>query len=178
MPAARGNALTNHPDMNVEPFKNPKEANGRCACGLIRFAVMLERRVGVCRCEVCRRTSGLPFQGWVNARRDSLRVYGLPAQWRSSEHASRQFCAACGSSLFLFEDSQTPLVEVALTAIDDQKLIDRIEQTFVHSAEPRRFGRVKAGPAGFGEQSTGAPQDSRHRGKAPDLACEILSLRA
>jgi hypothetical protein len=163
--------------MNIQSSRSPTQVNGQCACGLIKFSVLVEHRVAQCRCEICRRTSGSTFQRWVNARRDSLRVYGLPAQWRSSERASRQFCAACGSSLFLFDDGKLPQVEVAVSSIDDQKLIDRIDETFARTSATNMSNRPDGMRTTVRHRTLGATRDLSRRSDLAELTCEMQNSR-
>ena len=99
------------------------KTSGACACMAVRFQVLLESSVALCHCELCRRTSGGPLQGWVNGVRASLTHSGKTTTWRSSSHATRHFCGRCGSSLFLFEDEAVDMVEVAVGALEDQAAI-------------------------------------------------------
>jgi hypothetical protein len=78
---------------------------GRCLCGAVRYAIEGPmREVLVCHCGECRRWHGGPG-AYTAVPRDALAVTGeRDLRWvRSPEsvtHASRAFCARCGSSLF------------------------------------------------------------------------------
>src|ERR1700761_1245587 len=91
--------------------------DGCCACAKVRYTCAVETDVVLCSCDICRRSSGSAFQAWVNGRRASLVVHGDTAQWASTPHAVRHFCAACGSSLFLFERDEPEVVEIAAGSV-------------------------------------------------------------
>ncbi len=79
---------------------------GGCLCGAIRFTVEGERsRVTYCHCSQCRRQTGHHY-ATVNVRIECLHVADSEAVawYRSSEHAMRGFCPACGSALFWKSD--------------------------------------------------------------------------
>ena len=49
---------------------------------------------------MCRKASGAAFVTWLGVAHDKFRyTQGIPASHRSSDIASRCFCAACGSQL-------------------------------------------------------------------------------
>ena len=79
-----------------------KNVRGGCLCGAVRYVVHGPLRpVIACHCRQCRRSSG-HFAAATAARPEQLRLEGEDAiRWyRSSELASRGFCATCGSNLF------------------------------------------------------------------------------
>lgn len=68
---------------------------------------------------MCRRSVGAPAVPWATFRRDALVIDGTPTWFRSSEHARRGFCGACGTSLF-FETAHEPHeIAVAVAALHD-----------------------------------------------------------
>lgn len=92
---------------------------GQCACGKVAYRCEVESQVALCACDLCRRNSGSAFQAWVNGRRPSLCVTGETVPWSSSDHATRHFCPACGSTLFLFERDEPDIVEIAAGTLDE-----------------------------------------------------------
>ena len=75
--------------------------SGGCLCGSVRFEVT-ERptKVPYCHCKMCQRWSGSVLASWADFGRDGFRcTKGAIKYFRSSEHAERGFCEACGSSL-------------------------------------------------------------------------------
>ena len=53
---------------------------------------------------MCRRATGAAFATLVWVKHDAVAWRGLPANFRSSPIATRGFCQACGTSLFLEYD--------------------------------------------------------------------------
>ncbi|AHE56962.1 hypothetical protein NX02_26865 [Sphingomonas sanxanigenens DSM 19645 = NX02] len=55
----------------------------------------------ICHCRMCQKAVGGPFAALVAAPRDALVwTRGVPAEFMSSDHVARGFCAACGTPLF------------------------------------------------------------------------------
>ena len=97
---------------------------GGCLCGAVRYESDAEPYgAAVCHCTVCRRAHGAPMVGWFSLREDDLRLTGELGEVRSSGHAVRRFCRACGTQL-LFDDSRCPgEIDVAAATLDDPSLI-------------------------------------------------------
>jgi hypothetical protein len=80
---------------------NSPRYTGGCQCGAVRFRV--EGALGdasICHCRMCQKASGnfyLPLVSTRGARLNWTR--GEPKRFASSNHASRGFCAACGTPL-------------------------------------------------------------------------------
>jgi hypothetical protein len=56
--------------------------------------------------------------GWFSVKLADFRLSGELREYRSSDHAVRRFCAACGTHL-VFDDSRYPdEVDVAATTLD------------------------------------------------------------
>ena len=93
---------------------------GSCLCNAVRFTVAgPPSTVCVCHCALCRRAVGSPGVPWATFTRAALAVEGAPTWYRSSEHARRGFCGACGTSLF-FESSHEPdAIDVAVATLAD-----------------------------------------------------------
>ena len=91
---------------------------GQCACGRVTYRCDIESEVALCSCGLCRRSSGAAYQGWVNGVRSSLNIGGMTKSWASTDHATRHFCAACGSTLFLYERDELEIVEIAAGTVD------------------------------------------------------------
>ena len=68
----------------------------------------------------------------MNGDRAALHVNGTLASWASTEHAVRQFCVNCGSTLFLFERDEPDVVEIATGTIDEPRgiLSTRISRAY------------------------------------------------
>jgi hypothetical protein len=93
---------------------------GGCLCGAIRYvAEGSPVKVNVCYCTQCQRQSGSPLPAFATYTATQLGVQqGSPATYRSSENATREFCAQCGSTLFWREDGSAEL-DVFLGTFDD-----------------------------------------------------------
>ena len=98
----------------------PSSSTGSCFCNAVRFtAAGPPSTVSVCHCAMCRRCVGSPGVSWATFRRDALTIEGSPVWFRSSDHARRGFCGACGTSLF-FETSREPHeIDVTVPALHD-----------------------------------------------------------
>jgi hypothetical protein len=82
---------------------------GRCLCNAVRYRVSGPlRAVVACHCKQCRRSSGHHVAATA-VRRDDIAVEGDVTWYKSSSHAQRGFCRACGSNLFWSGSDQTLL---------------------------------------------------------------------
>ena len=96
-------------------------ANGGCHCGAIRYSVDGEpKHASVCHCVDCRRTTGALTTGWIGFPSEGFTVEGETRVYNSSEGVDRHFCAACGTSLFYFNEAMLPgLVDILTATLDD-----------------------------------------------------------
>lgn len=92
---------------------------GRCECGSVAFEITAPLAPpSACHCSQCRRLSGHYWSGTSVKHPDlSLTADQTLTWYRSSDHAERGFCNACGSSLFYrpIDDDHT---SVAMGALD------------------------------------------------------------
>jgi hypothetical protein len=74
---------------------------GGCQCGALRYAIYEKpTRVGICHCRMCQKAVGGPFGVYAVVRLGDFRwTRGQPASWASSNCATRDFCARCGTPL-------------------------------------------------------------------------------
>lgn len=126
-------------------------STGGCFCGVVRYVITTAPlRVAVCHCSMCRRSVGAPAVPWATFPRAGLQIIeGIPAWCRSSEHARRGFCPACGASLF-FETTRAPdEVDVTVATLDDAASVapthhiwvpDRLPWTHIDDGLPRYRG--------------------------------------
>lgn len=93
---------------------------GQCHCGAIRYSAEGEPVYNaLCHCSDCRRWSGAPMAGWIAFPDDQVTVTGAPVLYNSSEHGSREFCGACGTSLFYRNAQMLPgLVDIPSGTLD------------------------------------------------------------
>jgi hypothetical protein len=103
---------------------------GSCHCGAVRFSVTAPEPYPYlrCYCSICRKTAG--GGGYainLGARAETLRVQGrdhisiyrahLPGQSEPSP-GERNFCAHCGSALWVFDPRWPELVHPFASSID------------------------------------------------------------
>jgi hypothetical protein len=103
---------------------------GGCFCGAIRYTVTgTPFNATNCHCSVCRRTTGAPFVSWFSVRPEEFRVeQGEPAQFASSAHGRRSFCARCGTQLaFRFNDRNE--IDVTTASLDDPEQVPPADNT-------------------------------------------------
>jgi hypothetical protein len=97
---------------------NRPQYSGGCQCGAVRFRV--DGSLGdasVCHCRMCQKASGNFYLPLVSVREANLTwTRGEPKRFRSSNHASRGFCAECGTPL-TYEAPDG--VALAIGAFDD-----------------------------------------------------------
>jgi hypothetical protein len=89
-----------------------KQSSGGCLCGAVRFAVVGEpRRVGICHCQDCRRTSGTAFSFFGVWNRASYEGRGELATFNG-----RSFCPKCGSRVVHLREDEA---EIMLGSLDE-----------------------------------------------------------
>ncbi len=84
------------------------QIKGGCLCGAVRYAAAVsgERVVDYCHCRQCRQSSGAPVLAWAQLPPADFRLtQGQAKPYRSSAHATRWFCADCGSPLYMTDDA-------------------------------------------------------------------------
>lgn len=99
---------------------------GGCHCGAVRYEVAGEPlSTGICHCVDCRRVAGAPMVAWAIFRRSAVQVVqGMLKTYVSSPGAERQFCDACGSSLFYRNVAATPdQIDVQTATLDDPEAL-------------------------------------------------------
>ena len=98
---------------------------GGCQCGAVRFAVYADKpvKIGICHCRMCQKAVGGPFISLALYRHpDFAWTKGEPAAFRSSNIASREFCAACGTPLSYHADDGE-FMEITTGSFDRPDLV-------------------------------------------------------
>jgi hypothetical protein len=100
-----------------------RERTGRCLCGAVRVRISGARTdFGICHCKMCQRWTGAMFAG-LTVRPEEIAIEGLEQvrEYRSSEHATRSFCATCGSALWFsdWRDGTRRNYEIPVGLLDD-----------------------------------------------------------
>ncbi|SHH68019.1 GFA family protein [Massilia sp. CF038] len=111
---------------------------GGCYCGAIRYEVTgVVTSQSLCHCVQCRRTTGAPCVAWFTAPRERFQlVAGTPASFRSSDHASRGFCAACGTQLTFADDNFPGEIDLTTCSLDNPALVPPGRHIYTHSQLP------------------------------------------
>lgn len=104
---------------------------GACFCGAVRYAVTGPvYHVTICHCPTCRRVSGAASVAWFSAAVADITWSGVPpAIMRSSEHVSRGFCAACGTSLSYQADDSLHELDITVCSLDDPAALTPLDHT-------------------------------------------------
>ena len=108
---------------------------GHCCCGLVRYEVEgVPDHSSCCHCSICRRASAAPFVGWFTVPPAAFRlVSGQLASFKSSEHATRTFCARCGTPI-TFQSTHYPNeIDITTGSLDDPEQIRPDAHTYVAS---------------------------------------------
>lgn len=94
---------------------------GRCQCGSVQYEAEGEPVYSaICHCRDCRRSAGSPMVGWALFAEDKVKVTGEPKLYRSSQDATRHFCANCGTGLFYRNPTSFPgMVDIQTSTLDD-----------------------------------------------------------
>ena len=77
---------------------------GKCLCGAVSWqATGPENWAGFCHCESCRRNCASPVTAFFGVPNGSWRWTGeTPNTYQHTEHATRYFCAKCGTPMAYF----------------------------------------------------------------------------
>lgn len=106
--------------------------DGGCYCGAIRYRV--SGRIfnpTNCHCQICRRTTGAPCVAWFSAPSAGVTfLAGTPTLFRSSAHATRTFCAACGTQLTFVDDATPAGTDITIGSLDDPNSVAPQDHTF------------------------------------------------
>ena len=125
---------------------------GGCFCGYIRYeAASGAFHEANCHCSICRRTTGAPFVAWFSVRREAFRILsGKPQQFQSSTHATRSFCARCGTQLTFEHRDFLDEVDVTLCSLDDPTSIR--PKAHIHTSSKLTWVQLADGLPEFPEQ--------------------------
>ncbi len=106
--------------------------NGGCYCGAIRYSV--PKRIAKptnCHCSICRGTTGAPCVAWFGVpSADLVWLAGTPTLFRSSSHATRAFCATCGTQLTFVDDATPAETDITIGSLDDPNGVAPQDHTF------------------------------------------------
>lgn len=108
---------------------------GGCYCKAIKYRASGRIfNTTVCHCTMCRGTTGAPCVAWFSiASKDFIVLAGTPASFRSSDHATRTFCATCGTQLTFVDDARPGEIDITICSLDDQDSVAPRDHTFTRS---------------------------------------------
>ncbi|MDM0116191.1 GFA family protein [Variovorax sp. J22R133] len=111
---------------------------GHCFCGAVRYeAGGVPSNETNCHCSICRRTSGAPFVAWFTVPSSGFRLTaGRPATFKSSEHGTRSFCAACGTPLTFHSTKYPDEMDVTTCSLEDPAMLPPRDHTRTSSRLP------------------------------------------
>ena len=94
--------------------------SGGCQCGAVRYhADEMFDNSHICHCRMCQKAVGNIFAALVAAPKTALRwTRGAPAEFQSSAHAMRGFCAACGTPLY-YSSLDNDRINLTIGSLDE-----------------------------------------------------------
>lgn len=104
---------------------------GGCLCGATRYeATGTPYHQTNCHCGMCRRAAGATYVTWFSVPRAEFRfTAATPAAYRSSAHATRRFCATCGTPLSFESDKHPDEIDVTTCSLDTPEVLPPADQT-------------------------------------------------
>ena len=114
--------------------QTPEALTGGCFCGRIRYVVTAApRSATLCHCVDCRRVAGAPAVAWFSVARFGFSLtQGTPKRHRSSDHATRGFCADCGTPL-IFEEDGSAEIDISTATLDDPNRVPPVDHSWATS---------------------------------------------
>lgn len=111
---------------------------GQCHCGAIRYEIIgAISNANICHCTMCRGTSGAPCVAWFTVPRSGFSLAtGAPVYYRSSDHATRGFCGACGTQISFADDACPDEIDITTCSLHQPALVPPADHTFMDSAVP------------------------------------------
>jgi hypothetical protein len=96
-------------------------ATGGCQCGAVRYALYVApQNAHVCHCRMCQRATGGLFAALAGApKADFAWTKGKPAEFASSNLASRAYCRDCGTPLSFSYNLPEARFYVTIGSLDD-----------------------------------------------------------
>jgi hypothetical protein len=108
---------------------------GGCYCGAIRYEASGPTvHQTNCHCTMCRRTTGAPCVAWFTVASQGFKLLsGQPAQFRSSNHATRTFCSTCGTQLTFVDDAAPGHIDITTCSLDEPDQVPPHDHIFTRS---------------------------------------------
>lgn len=112
-------------------WRDEPEIHGGCQCGAVRYRIPAgPAKSVVCHCRMCQRATGNAFAPLFETLSTRIEWAGKPAEWASSDVATRGFCPTCGTPLYYRSGDTT---EVLAGTIGPGYAFHPIEQIAVES---------------------------------------------
>ncbi len=115
---------------------------GSCACGDIRYECAgTPRYMGNCHCRDCQQATGGPYMPVVVVKESDFALLSGEPSWfeRTADSGNlmgRAFCPACGSPMFLTNNSHTGIRALYAGSLDDPGAYEPSREIYVASAQP------------------------------------------
>ncbi len=115
---------------------------GSCACGAIRYECAgAPRYMGNCHCRDCQQATGGAYMPVVVVKESEFTLLSGEPSWferiaDSGNLMGRAFCPACGSPLFLTNNSHTEIRALYAGSLDDPSSYEPSREIYVASAQP------------------------------------------
>ena len=108
---------------------------GGCYCKAIRYRVPEQVFNSTnCHCDMCRGTTGAPCVAWFSVPAGDFELLsGTPTSFRSSSHATRTFCPACGTQLTFVDDASPGETDITTCSLDQPEAVPPRDHTFTAS---------------------------------------------
>lgn len=102
--------------------KDGDTVRGSCFCGAITFELTLPVAFcGHCHCTMCQRAHGAGYVTWIGTPKERFRFLSGEdnvKEFASSDHGTRGFCDACGSTLFCESTKRPEEIDIVLANIE------------------------------------------------------------
>jgi len=155
--------------------------SGGCQCGAVRYHTdeMLDN-AHLCHCRMCQKAVGNIFAALVAAPKSALTwTRGAPAEFQSSDHATRGFCAACGTPLY-YSSLDNDRINLTIGSLDEaEKFAPKIQMS-MESRLPwidTLPALPDEGETGDGENADWAASIKRSNRQHPDYDTENWPMR-
>lgn len=135
-------------------------SSGSCLCGALRYTVTgPPATVCICHCTICRRSVGAAAVAWASFPRAAFALEGAASWYRSSAHARRGFCGACGTSLFFETEHHPGEIDVTVASLHEA---DRVVPRY-HIWTPNKLAweHIGDGLPRYREDGGSMPMDVR-----------------
>lgn len=93
---------------------------GGCLCGEIRYRLTaMPFAAEYCHCTMCQKVAGSAAATWMDFKAEQFTLEkGKIAEYQSSTHVFRGFCAHCGSTISFRDNRYPEYFTVSITSLD------------------------------------------------------------